>query len=238
MKRGAGSRSGRRPQHTQQRHELCNLFDRSGSKAGVLVGPLQGLVVGDPVRLGEPIDMADTGGPDSAFRHVDYPLHRNLIRGVHECPQIGHDVLDLAPVVELGTADHLIRDGVPDENFLENPALGVGAIEDRGIGQALAHILECSEPFGHKGGFVVFVLGLVDRDRIAGAEIRPEMLRGPPPVVGNHGVGGVQDRLSRSVVAVEHDHSGVLIVPLEFEDVAHVGAPKRIDALVGISDHA
>ena len=238
LKRGAGSGSSRNPQHTQQRHEFSDLLRRPGGEASVLAGPFQSLEVGDALRLGEPIDMTDAGGSDSALRHIDYPLHRYLIRRVDQRPQIRHDVLDLAPVVELGTADHLIRDGVSDENLFENPALSMGAVEDGGIGQAPADILESSETFGDEGGLVMFVLGLIHGDRFTGAEVGPEMLRGPPPVVCNHGIGSVQDRLSRSVVTVEHDHSGISIVLFELEDVAHIGATERIDALVGIADDA
>ena len=56
-------------------------------------------------------------------------------------------------------------------------------------------------------------------------------------VVGDHRVGGREDRLRRAVVLLELDHLRVREVALEVEDVADVGAAEAVDRLVVVADH-
>ena len=77
-----------------------------------------------------------------------------------------------------------------------------------------------------------------DGDRVALPAVGPQVLGLAPRVVGDDGVGGVEDGLGGAVVLVEHDHLGVGIVLLELQDVADVGAAPGVDALVGVADHA
>ncbi len=94
------------------------------------------------------------------------------------------------------------------------------------------------ELVGHHPGLVVLVLGLIVVERLALTSLAPEMLGLALGIVGDDGVGGVEDGLGGPVVLVEDHHPGVGIVLLELEDVADVCATKPVDALVGVTHHA
>ncbi len=83
----------------------------------------------------------------------------------------------------------------------------------------------------------MLVLGLDDANRLALAELRPEMLLLALAVLLDHRVRGVEDRVRRAVVLLERDDPGSPEVALELEDVADVGASEAIDALVRITYH-
>ncbi len=65
----------------------------------------------------------------------------------------------------------------------------------------------------------------------------PQVLRFAGEVIGDDGVGGVEDRLGGPVVLVEHDDRGIGEGPLELQDVPYVGAPPAVDRLVGVAHH-
>ena len=71
---------------------------------------------------------------------------------------------------------------------------------------------------------------------LALAELAPQALGDAAAVVGDHRVGGRQDRLRRAVVLLELDHARVGEVVLEVEDVAHVGAAEAVDRLRIVAD--
>ncbi len=70
------------------------------------------------------------------------------------------------------------------------------------------------------------------------AGVRPQRLLLAAAVVGDDGVRGGQDRLSRAIVLLELDHVRLLEVPLEVEDVADVGAAEGVDRLIVVADDA
>ena len=55
-------------------------------------------------------------------------------------------------------------------------------------------------------------------------------------VVGDHGIGGVEDRLRRAVVLLQEVGRGLREVTHEVLGVARVGGAPRIDALVRVAD--
>ena len=182
--------------------------------------------------------MSDGRGADPSLWHVDDPLQRHLVGRVDHGPQVGEHVLHLSPLVEADAPHHRVRDATPDHDLLEHPALGIGAVEDGHLTEPVPDVLEVVELVGHHPRLVVLVLGLVVVDRLALSSFAPEMLGLALGVVGDDGVGGVEDGLGGPVVLVEYHHPGVGIVLLELEDVADVGAAEPVDALVGVADHA
>ena len=82
----------------------------------------------------------------------------------------------------------------------------------------------------------MLVLHLDDLDGIARPELRPQVLRLAVAVVVDHRVRGLEDRVRRAVVLLERDDTSTAEVALEVEDVADVGAAKRIDRLIGVPD--
>ena len=152
--------------------------------------------------------------------------------GVDHHRQVGDRVLDLGPLVELRAADHLVADLGPHERVLEHPRLGVGPVEDGDLrsGHSLVH--EALDLARDESSLSVLVLELSDLDRIALPEIRPQRLRLLRPVVPDHGVGRIEDRLRRAIVLLELDHPGVRERVLELEDVPDIGPAKAVDRVM------
>ena len=91
---------------------------------------------------------------------------------------------------------------------------------------------------GDEARLVVLVLGPEAHDPVAAADVGPQVLGLAVDVVGDHGVGGVEDRLRAAVVLVEDDRRDALREGvLELHDVAQVGAAEAVDRLVAVADH-
>ena len=198
-----------------------------------VVGPAQRLGEREAVARGVGVEPADGAVAHAPLRHVEHPLDRHLVGRVHHRPQVGERVLDLAPVVEAGAADDLVRDAGPHERLLEHPALRVGPVEDRHVAPArVADLVQLRHLAGHPLRLVDLVLGVEAGDGLAAALVGPELLRLAAHVVGDDRVGGVEDGLGRPVVLLEQDHRGVGERLLELEDVGDVGAPEPVDRVV------
>ena len=90
---------------------------------------------------------------------------------------------------------------------------------------------------GHPVGLVPLVLGLVVRDPLAAQALGSQHLGLAHHVVGDDGVGRVQDRLRGAVVLLQQHDRGIREGLLELEDVADVRPSEAVDALVGVSHH-
>jgi hypothetical protein len=89
---------------------------------------------------------------------------------------------------------------------------------------------------GDELGLVVLrVAGEAD-DRVARADVGPELLVLAVEVVADDGVRGGEDVLRRAVVLLEQHDLGARVVALELGDVADVGAAEGVDRLVGVAD--
>ena len=103
---------------------------RPGRDAGGVGRPAQRGDERDPLALGE-LDDAGLGAvADAALGDVEDPAQVDGVGRVGDDPQVGQGVLDLAPLVEAGAADHLVGQADPHEHLLDGPGLGVGAVED------------------------------------------------------------------------------------------------------------
>ena len=123
--------------------------------------------------------------------------------------------------------------------LLDDPALGVRPVEDGQVAPAVVLlVVQVVETVGHPLGLVGLVVGVVAEDLLTRPLLGPQVLGLAPEVVGDDGVGGVQDALGGPVVLVEDHDGGVGEGFLELEDVADVGAPELVDRLVGVPDHA
>ena len=96
-------------------------------------------------------------------------------------------------------------------------------------------VVELGEFVGDELGLIGLVVGVVADDFVARPLVAPQLLGLASDIAGNDGVGGVEDRLGRAIVLLEHHHGGVGERLLELEDVADVGTPEGIDGLVGIT---
>ena len=229
---------------------LEELLDAPGGLAGHpgLTGAAEGIEERQPVGRGPGVQPADGRGAHAPLGLVEHPLDRHLVDRVDDGPQVGDRVLDLLAVVEPGAAEHAVGDADPHELLFQDPALGVGAVEDGDVAPAQAaalaaavhgighlhvvRVVEVGHLAGDPLGLVDLVVGVVADDGVAGALVGPQLLGLAADVVGDDGVGGVEDGLGRPVVLLEQHHRGVGERVLELHDVAHVGAPEGVDAVV------
>ena len=190
------------------------------------------------------LQALQAGGADAALGRVDDAQQALRVVGVHEDGEVGDEVADLGALVELGPADDLVGDRVAPELLLEHAALRVGAVEDGhlvrpvgplgALGLALEQLLHLA---GDELGLGALVVDLHDLDERALAPRGPQVLALALAVVGDHGVGRVEDLLRGAVVLLQADDLRVGVVALELEDVADVGAAPGVDALVVVADH-
>ncbi len=175
------------------------------------------------------------GGPDPAPGHVDHALEAEPVPRVGDEPQVGDHVLDLFALVELQPPHHGVGDVPLHEGVLEDPGLGVGAVEHREVGPPAA----LGEPaaldlLGHVLGLAVLVPRLEHPDLLTPAEPRPKRTLPPHAVTGDHLGRHVQDALGGPVVLLQLDHPRLRVVRLEVQDVGDVGAAEGVDRLVGV----
>ena len=77
-------------------HELCDRLLRSGAEPIVLIGRAEALQQGDPVLFDISINVGHAGVADGAFWRVDDSLQRDDVVRIHQHPQIGERILNLA----------------------------------------------------------------------------------------------------------------------------------------------
>ena len=87
----------------------------------------------------------------------------------------------------------------------------------------------------HIARFIVFVVGGVERQRLAFAHVGPQLLAQAPAVVGDQRVGSLEDAASGAVVLLQTDHLGVREVGGVLVNVLDLGAAPAIDRLVVVA---
>jgi hypothetical protein len=122
------------------------------------------------------------------------------------------------------------------QRLLQHPRLGVRPVEHRHVVVAAALAEPGLDLAGDEVGLGAVVVGAEQRDRLAVALGGPQHLLQPPLVLLDQGVRQPQHRADRAVVGLEPVHRGVLVVALEVEDVAQVGAAEGVDRLVRVAD--
>ena len=84
---------------------------------------------------------------------------------------------------------------------------------------------------------IAFVLGVEADDLLAPVVIRPQVLGGTTHIVGDDGIGGVENSLSGPIVLVQHDDGGVGKRLFELVDVADIGTTEPVNGLIAIPHH-
>ena len=185
-------------------------------------------------RLGD--HARERGLADAAPRAVRDAREADLVGRVGQQREIGDRVLDLRALVELRPADHLVGHLRAHQRVLEHARLRVGPVEDRDLRARDALVDQLLDRAQHGARLGVLVGERADRDRVALADLGPQLLAHLVAVVRDHRVGRREDRLRRAVVLLELDDVGVGEVVLEVEDVADVGAAEAVDRLRVVAD--
>ena len=171
--------------------------------------------------------------PDVALGHVDDARQAQAVFRVIEQAQVGQDVFDFLAVIELGTADHGIGNGIAHELFFEDTGLGVGPEEDGHVAiRFVADFMAVVDDAGDIIGFVVFRLSLVMDNLVPRRVLCPQGLLGPAFVIVDDGIGRMEDSLRRAVVLFQFDRRRIGIVPREVDDVADIGTAPGVNTLV------
>ena len=83
--------------------------------------------------------------------------------------------------------------------------------------------------------FVITILREIKPHFVAAFVLRPESLSESLNVVGDYGIGGVEDGFGASIVFFEPEYARTWEIFFKVEDVANVGATPRVNTLVFIT---
>ena len=174
---------------------------------------------------------------DAALGNVDDAVQADGVVGVGHDVEIGEDVLDLAALEKFDAAVDLVWQMRLHEHLLDGAELGRGADEHGEIAVVVVGSRHDVADLPHdEVSFVAVVVGFVVDDLAAFWILGPEGFVFAGGIVGDDGVGEVEDGLGGAVVFLELDHGGVRIVLFEAEDVLHIGAAPLVDGLVVVAD--
>ena len=111
--------------------------------------------------------------------------------------------------------------------------MGGGAVEDGALATAKALLGDiAADTVNDEARLVHLVKGGVALDGLALAALGPEVLAQAAGVVGDEGVGGLENGPGGAVVLFQAHHLGVGVVALEALHVLHFGPAPAIDGLV------
>lgn len=189
------------------------------------------------VAAGEFADALHGLLADAACRHVDHPFQRRVVAAAVEQAQVGHGVLDLGTLEEALAAVDAVGNLLPQQGFLQHPRLGVGAVEDGDLAARQAALERALDRLDHVARLVVLVERGVQAQRLAVLAVGPQLLAQASLIVGDQGVGGLEDRRGGTVVLLQADHLGVGEVVAELLDVLDPCATPAVDRLVVVADH-
>ena len=175
---------------------------------------------------------------DAALRGVDDARQAQVVRRGEQDGEVGQHVLDLGAVEEAHAAHYAVGDAVALEGELQAVGLGVHAVEHGAVAEVATAAAPGQDAGGHELGLVVLVVGRVEQQLVALAGVGPERLALAGRVVGNHGVGGVQDMACAAIVLLQADGAAALELLLEVEDVLYGGPAELVYALVVVAHHA
>ena len=193
--------------------------------------------------IGEPLNGGFTDAP---LGRVQHPQQADGVGRVHQQLQIGEHVLDLAPVVEAQATHNDVRDTPPHQRLLHRPGLGIGAIQHGHIPPTQIRVgrFEHAHAVHHRLGLGDFVVAAGEGDQLPFAPGGPQHLVDALGVVGDQGIGRLQDRGGGAVVLLQLHHGfggqiggPIAEVVLEAHQDREIGGPEAVDALVGIAHH-
>ena len=185
--------------------------------------------------VGEGHQLCEGRVADPAARPVRDRQERHRVVRIVDHLEICDEILDLRALVEPRAADHLVRNALADEHVLEHAALRVRPVEDGDLVAVDSLLRRALRSRRRRSAPRSARPPPRRRDRIAVAELRPEVLRLALAVVRDDAVRGFEDRVCRAVVLLECDRLRAREVAFELEHVADVRAAERVDRLIWIA---
>ena len=190
-------------------------------------------------RAGRLAERREAGLAQAAAGHADRAEERLVVRRVGHQPEIGQQVLHLAPLVEADRADQPVRHAGPPERLFQRARLRVGAVEHRHVAVApVARGAPALQLADDPLGLVALVGRGQQGDRLPAPAAGGEGLPDPAAVLGDDPVGGVEHDLGGAVVLLQPHQLGAREILEEVLHVAHVGAAPAVDGLVVVADGA
>ena len=171
-------------------------------------------------------------------RDVHHPRQRHVVIEVRDQSQVRRQVLHLLPVIELQTANHLVRDSVAKARLLQRPRLCVDPVHDGDVAQGVSALGEALYLLNDGLGLLLLVVRLRHDDWDTALVLGEQLLLDPLDVGADQPVGGVQDRLAGPVVLLQRYELGLGEVGLEAQNVADVRVAPRVYGLVGVAHDA
>ena len=131
-------------------------------------------------------------------------MQPQVIRAIVDDAQIGEHILDFGTVKKAGTANDPVRDAVALHGIFQGVGLGIGAIQNGIVLHAAAPGSRQNLP-RHEVRFYALVRRFIHGDEVAIAVVRPQLLALAANVVGDDGVGRIQNGLGGAVVLLQAD---------------------------------
>ena len=190
-------------------------------------------------------ELPQRGVADAALGCGDGAQERRVVVVIYPQAKPGAQVLDFSAVKKALPARHLVGNLRLAQCLLEHPRLVVGAVQhgkvtkllmlraaaDRGTG-ARAKALDA----GHGAlGLVFFMVRVHHTNRLAFAQIAPQVLGKQLGVGANHVVGGPQNGAGGAVVLLQLDDLELRVVNRQLFQVVQRGAAPAVDGLVVIT---
>ena len=101
----------------------------------------QHLPQGQPLAIGFQNPFVHGGPTYASGRVVNDPSQSLLIGVIHHQAQIGQEIFDLSALIKTKPSNHLVRNILPAQGFLERPGLGIGSVQDGEVLVAQAELM-------------------------------------------------------------------------------------------------
>src|SRR3989442_2981188 len=239
LERGGWVRlSHRLPQAIEQRRDAAERLAHVWAQVVHAAGTARRLEQRLPPPRGRPAEHREGSVADATPGDVHHSKEGLIVGRVGDQPQVGKQILYLAPFVEADRADEAVRNATEPKRLFERTRLGVGAVEDR-------HPFVCDVALCRTAGelarqpfrFIALIGCAQQRHWIAALLLREERLAQARGVFGDDAVRGVEDDLRGPIVLLEPHELGAGKVVLEREHVTDVGAAPSINRLIVVTYH-
>ena len=155
---------------------------------------------------------------------------------VRDQAQIGECILDFGALEKAQAAVDLVGDPRREKHFFEDARLGVGAIKDGELTAIATAGHPVFDALQHEFGFVTFVEGSVELDRVAAFAARPKIFTESPAVVGDQRVGGIEDGAGGAIVLLEAHQFGMRKITPEGLQIFDTCTAPAVNRLVVVAD--